>query len=315
MGRKLTQEEFIKKLRIKFPNDTLELMDDYKNKRTKVMIKHGECGRIIDTRTAGNWLHTAISPCPFCNDPRNKPLEEFLKEIDEHSKNTLKYIKGFEHKNGSNIKLQCLKCSNIFEKTQQNIKRNIKRNGSICPYCSKLRNLSTEEFNNKLLQETDNNYSIFGEYNNVSTRINVIHSKCGKITKSITPKRALRGLCCNHCYPRSSSYKERFIIDILDKNSIEYTREKIFNDLKSSGGYSLRFDFCLFKENDIILIEYDGEHHSNEEGYLSNNTVKNDKIKNDYCYNNNIKLYRIKDCSDEDLEIKINSILSETELS
>lgn len=38
MGKRLTQKQFIEKLNKKFPDEDLELMDDYKNKRTKVII-------------------------------------------------------------------------------------------------------------------------------------------------------------------------------------------------------------------------------------------------------------------------------------
>jgi len=310
MGKRLTQDQFIEKLNKKFPDEGLELMDDYKNKRTKVMIKHGKCGRIIDTRTAGNWLYTAITACPFCYDPKNKPLEDFLKEVGEYSNHTIKYLDGYEHKIGSTIRFQCLNCSKIFRKSKDNVYKNMKsKNGSICPYCSNLRKLSTEEFNNKLLLSTNNNYSIYGKYVNVKTKINVIHSECGKITKEVTPERALKGLSCNHCYPRNASYKERFIIKLLRDYNVEYEKEKSFKDLKSKSGYPLRFDFCISGKDEIVLIEYDGEHHINGEGYLSNNTIQNDKIKNEYCKDNNITLYRIKDCSDEDLEVKIKNIL------
>lgn len=309
MGKRLTQCQFIEKLNKKFPGEELELMDDYKNKRTKVMIKHGKCGRIIDTRTAGDWLYTAITACPLCYDPRSKPLEDFLKDVGKYSDNTIRYLDGYEHESKSNIRFQCLNCNKVFRKSKYNVYRNIKRNGSICPYCSKLRKLTTEEFNNKLLLATNNNYSICNNYINNRTKINVVHSKCGKITKEVTPERALKGLSCNHCYPKSASYKERFIIKLLRDYNVDYEKEKTFKDLKSKSGYPLRFDFCITGKNGIVLIEYDGEHHIKGEGYLSNNTIKNDKIKNEYCEVNNITLYRIKDCSDEDLEDKIKDIL------
>lgn len=309
MGKRLTQKQFIEKLNKKFPDEDLELMDDYKNKRTKVIIKHGKCGRIIDTRTAGDWLYTSITACPLCYDSKNKPLEDFIKDIGNYSNNTIKYLEGYEHKMNSTVRFQCLNCNKIFRKNKYNVYRNIKRNGSICPYCSKLRKLTTEEFNAKLLSYTNNNYSIYGNYTNSRTKINVVHTKCGKITKEVTPDRALRGLICNHCYPKGSSYKERFIIKLLRDFKIPYEKEKTFKDLKSNSGYPLRFDFCILGKNGTVLIEYDGEHHIKGDGYLSNNTIKNDRIKNNYCKNNNITLYRIKDCSDEDLKDKIKDIL------
>lgn len=58
------------------------------------------------------------------------------------------------------------------------------------------------------------------------------------------------------------------------------------------------FDFYLPNHN--ILIEYDGEQHYYDRGYKTGMfrdtleyTQMHDKIKTDYCINNNIKLIRI----------------------
>ena len=74
----------------------------------------------------------------------------------------------------------------------------------------------------------------------------------------------------------------------------------------------LRFDFYLPEKD--IFIEFDGEQHfkpsmfggkeSGEEKLQR--TVINDKIKNEYCEKNKIKLIRIK--YDEDLQNKLEEI-------
>ena len=58
----------------------------------------------------------------------------------------------------------------------------------------------------------------------------------------------------------------------------------------------INFDFYI--ENQNLLIEYDGEPHFKEVKYLGGKKgfqlrQKNDKIKNEYCLNNNINLLRI----------------------
>lgn len=94
---------------------------------------------------------------------------------------------------------------------------------------------------------------------------------------------------CTPC-GRSSKGEER-ISNFLNKNNIKNEREKEFESLKK-----FRFDFYLPRYN--ICIEYDGEQHFRPIKYFGGEqqfkkTVERDKIKNNYCHDNNIKLIRI----------------------
>lgn len=91
----------------------------------------------------------------------------------------------------------------------------------------------------------------------------------------------------------------RDIIEILEKYNIEYELEKTFDDCYNRR--KLPFDFCIYTKNSYFLIEYDGVQHYkpcfglNEEQKMENffNTKNNDVIKDQYCKEHNIKLYRI----------------------
>jgi hypothetical protein len=96
----------------------------------------------------------------------------------------------------------------------------------------------------------------------------------------------------------NKSYGENTIHDILKKKNIAFTSEKTFSGLKGIGNGNLRFDFCCTINNQIYLIEYDGKQHFEPVeiwgGQLTlERRQKHDKIKNDYCEKNNIKLLRI----------------------
>lgn len=105
----------------------------------------------------------------------------------------------------------------------------------------------------------------------------------------------------NQCHPIFKQSKgESVIRNWLIKNKIVFKRQYTFQDCKNIS--LLRFDFAIF--NDIektdlkCLIEYDGKQHFEEIEYFGgkDNLIyiqQNDKIKNDYCHNNNIKLIRI----------------------
>ncbi len=104
----------------------------------------------------------------------------------------------------------------------------------------------------------------------------------------------------NGCPRCRESKGEKLVYDILIKNDIQFVREKKFVDCvnTSKGKRCLRlpFDFYLPEKN--TCIEYDGEQHfvaiSVFGGEESLNSQRlRDKIKDQYCEKNGIKLIRI----------------------
>ena len=97
------------------------------------------------------------------------------------------------------------------------------------------------------------------------------------------------------------NYDIIIIEKILKENNIQYKKEYAFSDLKTEKGGILRFDFAIFKNNQLqYLIEFDGEQHFkeiNNERFKRSGSLKErqarDKLKDDYCKDNNIKLVRI----------------------
>lgn len=115
------------------------------------------------------------------------------------------------------------------------------------------------------------------------------------------------------------SYGNMKIEHFLQKRKIPFKSEFSFPNLLSEKNYPLRFDFCIFKDfslNEIdFLIEYDGDIHfvSRENGWNTAETLKKrqerDKIKDDYCLTNNIKLVRIN--YKENLDKRLEEIFNE----
>lgn len=93
------------------------------------------------------------------------------------------------------------------------------------------------------------------------------------------------------------SHGENKIASILDDLNIEYIREKMFKDcINPLTKKKLRFDFYLPEYN--CCIEYDGIQHYKVTGWQSKEllekTQNRDNVKNKYCFDNGIKLIRIK---------------------
>lgn len=93
-----------------------------------------------------------------------------------------------------------------------------------------------------------------------------------------------------------SSKGELKIGKILKENNIPFERQKTFKDCISENGKVLRFDFWI---NNSFLLEFDGRQHFYggeakwKEQYSLEDIQNRDRIKNEYCKNNNIPLKRI----------------------
>jgi len=129
-------------------------------------------------------------------------------------------------------------------------------------------------------------------YTGTKNKICIICPQHGEFNQ--TPFNHLQG---NECYECSHYSKGEFRIKkYLQDNNINFIKEKTFNDCLSENNNRLRFDFYIPNLN--IIIEYDGIQHfipvkrfGGIKG-LEQNQLR-DKIKNEYCKLNNIKLLRI----------------------
>lgn len=103
------------------------------------------------------------------------------------------------------------------------------------------------------------------------------------------------------------SLNEQKIIQMLTENNINFACQYTFPDLKGINNGSLRFDFAIFKDNQLShLIEYNGiQHYEKSQGAWGKEyetLIQNDKRKVQYCKEHNIELRIIR--YDQDYTIK-----------
>ena len=98
----------------------------------------------------------------------------------------------------------------------------------------------------------------------------------------------------------NGSKLERRIHDVLVESGVDFIEEYTFDDLVSSSGRKLRFDFCVFDDDGNIdyLIEAQGKQHyqpvkkfGGTRGLYRQNY--NDNLKRSYCMKHNIPLVTI----------------------
>ena len=169
---------------------------------------------------------------------------------------------------------------------------------SMCKRCTSLNNLS--KIQEPYFKDITNQR--FGklialrklEQKNKTTYLWECQCDCGNIC--IKDGEYLRNGDTQSCGCDSSSHGELKIQQILSDNNIEYTKEKTFEDfIYSDTLRKPRFDFFIKHNQKEYLVEYDGIQHFKQTFY-SNDLTKiknNDKIKNDWCKQNNIPLIRI----------------------
>lgn len=239
----------------------------------------------------------------LCNECANKRNEERRKEklkekyyefkryveIESNSSCTLLSPLEDYQSNKSKMKVKCL-CGNIFYPTANNFKKGHHR----CMKCSRKEigkqrrkdineiKAYVESFGYTLI-----NYKFTNEHR-LTVKCDVQHHKPYEVSYG----NFYSGHRCPAC---NVSKGEKRVEDFLKLHNFSYSKEYTFNDLVGKNRRKLKFDFAVFKNNDVILIEYDGEQHFKpkfgEEEF--ERTKRNDKIKNEYCKNRKLQLIRI----------------------
>lgn len=182
-----------------------------------------------------------------------------------------------------NINVICKKHGE-FKTTPKNIVR-----GCSCPECPKGKGyiIKDQEYIKNNIKITVN-CPQHGDW--LTTTKNLLDSKCG----------------CTKCNYSKGEYK---IETILNDNNISFENQKKFKDCKYLK--ELPFDFYLSDYN--TCIEYDGIQHTKPIKRFGGekrfeNVKRNDKIKTEYCKNNNINIIRIN--YNDNIEEKLKELLN-----
>lgn len=304
--RTKTNEEFLKEIKEKRPNDwtEYEILEKYQGGHTKIKVKHYKCNKIYNI-TPTHFLQRVR--CPYCSGRMKKSDEEFKKEIYKLVGDDYTALSNYVS-NKTKIKMRHEKCQNIWDVNPLHFIQ-----GSRCPLCNGLMKKTNDQFHQEVKALEGANYAFLDTYINDSIKIKVRHNNCGHIYK-VKPNSFLNGNRCPKCSKRNSRGSQ-MIHKYLIEHNIQYTVEQSFDDLKSDHGRKLRFDFSILKNDKIILlIEFDGKQHfeiidpwGGEEEFLRR--CLNDQLKNKYCKKNDIPLLRIKYTEKDKIEEILSSFL------
>ena len=288
--KKLSQLEFLKRCKEKHGERYDYSLCIYNNKRTKIIVICKEHGQFQVYP-----LDHLVSNCPFCiNNNIKSNSSDFInksKKIhgDKYDYSLVEYIN-----NETKVSIICSIHGEFIQSPNSHLA------GKGCPKCGGTKKLSTDEFikMSKKIHGDKYDYSLV-EYVNHLTKIKIICKKHGVFKQ--TPNSHLSEKGCPICFESKGEMKIR---KFLNEKEIKYISQKKFKKCRYKR--MLSFDFYLPTKN--ICIEYDGNQHFKSVDYWGGlksyeNRLIRDKIKNNFCSDNKIKLIRINEIS------KINEIL------
>jgi very-short-patch-repair endonuclease len=296
---KKTTEGFKKEIYNLVGNE-YEVLGEYKTTNDKIKMKHNKCNTEFEMKPF-KFLHQNHR-CPNCSKLKKKTTDSFSKEIGDDYELLSNYINC-----KTKVKLRHKKCNNIYYVEPKSFS-----SGRRCPYCFGTHLKTTEKFKKEVYDLVKDEYIVISDYINNSSKIKFQHNSnnCNHYIFEMTPTHFLGGNrcpCCNLHNSESKAVKE--IKEYLENNYINYIQEKTFSTCKDK--YLLRFDFYLTEYD--LLIEYDGKQHFEAGWYKDENklslTQKHDKMKNDWCKENNKDLLRLS--YDEDYIKNLDKYLNE----
>jgi len=282
MPKLITNKLFIEQCSIIHNNFYDYSLVNYINNKTKIKIIcpiHG-----IFEQLPSNHKNFKQG-CSKCNGGHKKEKNIIINDFNIKHNNKYDYSLMLYKNNKTKIKIIC-PIHGIFEQRPDD-----HLNGHGCLKCSgKLKNNINDIIKkSNIIHNNLYNYDK-SVYINNSTNIIVTCSLHGDF--NVTPNNHINKKSgCPKC---KESEGEKYIRLYLENNNIKYINEKRFKNCKYK--LPLPFDFYLTEYN--ICIEFDGIQHFKSlkvfggDKRFKEQKVK-DKIKDDYCLNNNINLIRI----------------------
>jgi very-short-patch-repair endonuclease len=302
--------DFIDRLAKLYPDYTLE--SDYINSDTFVFLKHKTGAiwkvkpRYLNGRRQCTEVYRADRQVRNCTTTK-LTHEEFEKRFYEKFSSNEYQVIGKYANTQTNIEILHKTCGRVFASTPSNLLYGNSKYG--CTYCYGKKARTIESTNQELIDKKLSDYSVnkiwqkgghsFAHFIHHSIACNYF-----EFDMRISDFMSVHSQRCPMCSLLAT--ESRAVINIknyLIENNIDFIQEYRFKDCCDQ--FILPFDFYIEKYN--LIIEYDGAQHY-KPGWGGEKslqiTQRHDKIKNEYCKNNNINMYRIKYTENEILSLK-----------
>jgi very-short-patch-repair endonuclease len=266
----------------------------YINNRIKIEIICKEHGSFWQSP----YSHSRGHGCPYCSSNKKMNNSEFIEKA-KLIHGDLYIYESINYKNNSTpVDIICKKHGSFKQTPGKHLI------GRGCPECGGSSVLTTDEFKRRAILVHGDLYNYDKvDYRNARTKVDIICKNHGKFSQK--PNNHLSGYGCLIC---RSSKGEIKIFNHLNENKIEFIQEYYLSDINQY------LDFYIPSIN--IAIEYDGVQHFEPIKFFGGKlalekTQNRDRIKNIYCEENNIKLFRISYKEIDKIDIILNKIFKD----
>lgn len=268
--------------------DRVELLTQYTRCLDKVLVRFKECGHECwkqpNKLLAGQGC--GVKECHYGLLSRNKTRssEQYLADLTAKGYH-YELVSEFDGV-GKKVTVKNLDCGHTYTANAANILY-----GSGCPVCHGMKD--TSSFSQTIEKKYPGEYTVLGEYVNNRTPILIRHNKCG-YEWEVVPKTLLRHYTCQHC---NKSLGEHLVEEFLKAHGLDYKCQYTFDDCRDEN--VLPFDFAVFVNGEIRLVEFDGSQHFEGHSRQWNTPEHHSKVamhdacKNNYCESHKIPLLRI----------------------
>lgn len=254
--------------------------------------KHGDTYKTLNAK---NICIPSFNPCKQCEiinkskSSRTKNKEFYYKRLQDYCKS-----RGGELLSKKWIRAKTLyeiKCGNPKHDPFWNNADKLINNNQWCPYCCGRKGEFEEEIENII---TSKNGTLLSNYENSQTHVSVLCNE-HNYQWDVTPTNLKKDRWCPIC---SMPFSEKVVWDYLCTTVFDIEFQYAFDNLQGKNNELLKYDFAILRDNKLLyIIEVDGMEHREPppdcEDKNRINTCKRDKIKNKYCKDNNISLYRM----------------------
>ena len=222
MVKKKTTEQFKQEV-YNLVGDEYTVLGEYKNSKTKVLMRHNRCNTEWEV-VPNNFLRG--TRCPTCepNHHEKKTYSQVLKEVKEQVGDHYTLLSNTYVNADSKLTFKHNDCGNVF-KMSAYLFLTV---GQRCPACrykrgGRVRNIKSKfEFEDRVKREGGGEYQLLTPYVNSRTDVTIKHLKCGKVYQ-VKPSKFLIGQRCPYCYGNIKKSDSQFKQEVYRQVDKEYT--------------------------------------------------------------------------------------------
>lgn len=203
---KKTQEQFVKEI-FELVGNEFSVISQYKNSKTKVQLKHQNCGEIISITPNDFFRGNRCRKCGIKNrtEKQTKTHNQFLEEVFHLVGNEYEVMSEYVNTE-TKVEIKHTKCGTIHLTTPHSF-----LSGTRCKKCfiEKMAKKYTklhEQFVSEVAMKVGSEYDLLSHYEKSNKKVQMRHNTCGEII-SINPNEFLRGQGCKKCGRKRAAEK------------------------------------------------------------------------------------------------------------